>query len=122
MLYTQRPLSNEEKVASNKPYTIDEILLLELPPSNYTIQLANSNLTDLKKLIDRFHLSPNAMLFHFQQNQQTQHVLLLGNYASKALAVSALTKLPTALQSLTPQVVSLNEIQQVMKEMRASSS
>jgi len=112
-------LPNGAKITHNAPYTLDEVLLLELPPSNYTIQLAEDNrLNDLKKLVNRFHLNPRAMLFHYHKNTQMQHVLLLGSYQSKKEAAIALAKLPSELKLLTPQIISLRSVQQVIKAMR----
>lgn len=102
----------------NEPFTLDEILLLELPSKNYTIRVAqDGSLSDLKKLIAKFHLDPKAMLFHFKKNQQTEHVLIFGDFASKEQAEDALNKLPPSLLQLTPQIVTMSEVQQAIKVM-----
>lgn len=103
---------------SDEPFTLDEILLLELPPKNYTIRVAqDGSLSDLKKLIAKFHLDPKAMLFHFKKDQKTEHVLIFGDFASKEQAEDALNKLPPSLLQLTPQIVTMSEVQQAIKVM-----
>lgn len=96
--------------------TLDEILLLELPPQNYTIRIAQENqVADLQKLVMKFHLDPKAMLFQFQQNQQTQHVLIFGDFNSKAEADAAMNSLAPSLMQLSPQIITMRDVQEAIK-------
>lgn len=96
--------------------SLDEILLLELPPQNYTIRIAqDDNLSDLEKLSLKFHLNPKALLFDFKKNNQTQHVLVFGNFATQDQAEDALNQLPQSLMRLSPQIISLQDVQRSIK-------
>jgi len=105
-------------VLTRSALTLDEILLLELPPQNYTIRIAqDSKLTDLQKLVMKFRLDPKAMLFSFRQNQQTQHVLIFGDFNSKTEADEALNSLAPPLLQLGPQIITMSDVQQAIKVM-----
>lgn len=103
----------------NAPFTLDEILLLELPADNYTIKLTQTkDQNSLQKLVSNFHLNPQAMQFAMSQDNKAQHVLVFGNYHTKDEAEEALNTLPPTLLKLSPQIITLSTVQQVIRSMR----
>ncbi len=96
--------------------SLDEVLLLEKPADHYTIELASAKQSEkLNELVTHFNLSNQAMQYHTQHGHEILHTLLLGDFTTREKAQMALTALPIALRKMSPQVVSLGNIQQSLK-------
>ncbi len=99
-------------------YTLDEILLLELPPNTYTIHIKGD--FDKQKLITLARnndLGENAIYYSKPQKNKRWYVLLYSYYNSKEDATIALQNLPLKIKALHPTAQSINIVQGDIKSL-----
>ena len=90
--------------------------LLSLSSSNYTLQVvATTELAQLEKLIKQEKLSSEYAHFSKTVKNTKYHVLVVGNYNSRADAVSSVENLPENLRKNNPWPVKLDSVQQHLK-------
>lgn len=97
-------------------YTLDEILLLELPPTTYTIELKSGyNKQDLIHFAQQNDLGENAIYYATPRDHKTWHVLLYSYFNTKEEAQQAMLQLPAAMQEIHPQIEPVTDIQRFIK-------
>lgn len=110
-----------EEVKTHKPnrikaYTLDEILLLELPPTSYTIELKGAySKHDLIVFARQQAIGENAIYYSMPREHKTWHVLLYSYFNTKTEAEEALSKLPSPMLAIHPKIQSITDIQQGIK-------
>ena len=111
---TMKPLHDAPRVI--KAYTLDEILLLELPPSSYTIELKGSfNKQSLEQLAEMNNLGPKATYYTITRDGKPWFTLLYDHFNTKQEAETKLKQLPETLLQQKPQLQVVAEIQQAIK-------
>lgn len=103
--------------SSASAYTLDEILLLELPPTSYTIELKSATEKhDLVNFAKENALGENAIFYTKSQDNRTWYVLLYSYFNSKSDALAALQKLPEQMLAQHPQIQPLTLVQNWIKK------
>lgn len=116
ILNAQTAIIAPSKLPDSKLYTLDEILLLELPATNYTIFLKGSfNKHDLNMLAQKQLLGAKAIYYSIAKKGQPWFILLYGHYNTKTEAQNTLQQLPNMLQRLNPQIEGMDPIQAAIK-------
>ena len=97
-------------------YTLDEILLLELPPTAYSIELNSAyDKHNLMNFAKQNALGENAIYYTVRRDHKIWHVLLYSYFNTKAEAQAALEKFSPHMLNLHPKIQSAVEIQQKIK-------
>jgi septal ring-binding cell division protein DamX len=97
-------------------YTLDEILLLELPPTSYTIELKGAyDKHDLVVFAQQNALGENAIYYSMPREHKIWHVLLYSYFNTKMEAQEAFAKLPVQILAINPQIQPVSDIQQSIK-------
>ncbi|AML47985.1 hypothetical protein AYM02_01155 [Coxiella burnetii] len=107
------PLNRDEQA---EPYTLDEILLLELPPTNYSIRIKDSY--DKQSLITfakNNALAKDAIYYSYFHNRKKWYVLLYNYYHSKMDAHDAALKLLKKIKTEHIEIINLSLIQSKIK-------
>lgn len=100
-------------------YTLDEILLLELPPSSYTIELKSSyNKAALEQLAEINNLGAKATYYSTLRGGKTWFTLVYDHFNTRKEAESELRQLPETLLQQKPQLQMVSTIQQAIKTQR----
>ncbi len=97
-------------------YTLDEILLLELPSTSYTILLkSDSDRHALVLFAQKNALGENAIYYSLPSETQKKYVLLYSYFNTRAEAEMALQRLSPTLKNHHPTVESIATIQDIIK-------
>ncbi|HXH03319.1 MAG TPA: AAA family ATPase [Candidatus Competibacteraceae bacterium] len=89
--------------------------LRQRPPQEYMIQLLAANeQASLREFLRRNPLPGEPTLARIRRQDQVWHVLLLGPYADRRQAQSALDRLPPALRQGKPWLRRLGELQKIL--------
>ena len=100
-------------------YTLDEILLLELPPSNYTLVLQTAHDKHrLEQLAKKYHLGTKAMYYSTRYPGETQCVLLYDHFNNRPDANAVFAQLPAALIHKGAKIESVKRVQETIKGKR----
>lgn len=121
-----KQLNNQRKVKTPKipvsdasriqPYSVDDIFLLELPPSNYTIELAHARTQKKLMHFAKAHrLEDKVMYPAVLHHGQPGYVLLYDHFNSQEEAAFALQHLPNSLRHGKIVLKSVGDIQQMIK-------
>ena len=119
-LNTTPTIRGHQPAALSQPrvqsYTLDEILLLELPPSDYTVVLKTSdNQHSLEQFAEKYHLGSKAMYYSMHHQGKIQYVLLYDHFNDRSNAHMALARLLVPLRKENPKIQTLEIIQQTIK-------
>ncbi len=110
------------KSAPHEAYTVDEILLLELPPTSYTILLkSDTNQMALTKFAKNHALGENAIYFSREEHDHEQYILLYSYFNTRHEATFALQKLSEGLKLEHPRVESVSVIQTIIRTEKAKN-
>lgn len=118
-LTSQFPIIIGREFADNqtlKKYSFDETVLLQMPPSSYTIKLRDSkNRDELLKFAKKNHVNKRALCYTNNKKQRL-YTLLYGDYLTKTAAEDAFNKLPAALKTEQATIRKLMSIQAELRE------
>ena len=115
-MLAQTTVTTPRKLPASEFYTLDEILLLDLPANNYTIFLKGSfNKHELDMLAKEKQLGPKAIYYSILKKGQPWFILLYDHYNTKAEAQNTLQQLPETLQQLNPHIEGIATIQVAIK-------
>ncbi|OGT52719.1 MAG: hypothetical protein A3F17_03400 [Gammaproteobacteria bacterium RIFCSPHIGHO2_12_FULL_41_15] len=88
---------NSAAKAANQPHTLDETVLLEMPPSSYTIKLMVGHKDRLLRFARKHHITDRTLCYSNIHSPHEQYTLVYGDYLTTRAAVSALNHLPPPL-------------------------
>jgi hypothetical protein len=98
-------------------YSEQEKYLLDVPSSNYAIQLLGAgNEAKIKAFIAENGLSSKAYYFRTTYKSRAWFIVVLGNYATKDLANADLRSLPDNLKKLRPWPREYKTIHEIIKK------
>lgn len=116
---SQKPLQQEKP---NKPQAaqvqrdLDEIVLLAMPASSYTIKLFSAESHDTLVKFAKDHNLTGSTLCYSNKAKLPLYTMLYGDYLTEAAAKSALASLPKDLQAVNPRIEKLEIVQKQLQE------
>lgn len=119
---SEKPLKQKK---SNKPGTpqvqrdLDEIVLLAMPASSYTIKLLSAKSHDTLVKFAKDHNLTGSTLCYSNKAKLPVYTMLYGDYLTEAAAKSVLVSLPKDIQAINPRIEKLEIVQ---KQLQGSSS
>lgn len=97
---------------SKKSHTLDETVLLEMPPSSYTIKLmADNDKNHLLNFARKYHIEDRALCYSHGHAPKNQFTLVYGDYLTTRAALTALENLPRELREHYLTIQRLEHIQ-----------
>ena len=117
----KKPKKTKKKPKKPKMgYSVDEILLLEMPPTDYTIHLKDfATQAQLDTFIKKSNLGEKALSYDAPctgKSGKACMVLVYNQFKSEHAAQVALQHLPEALQKQEPTIAKLAKIQKTIKQ------
>jgi septal ring-binding cell division protein DamX len=105
-------ISEQVPAARDPAMNLDTEWLMSLSPESYTIQLVSlSSLENVDKFINQSGLQNTARHFPTQLKAGLIHIIVYGEYGSKADATRALIDLPDHLRKIGPYVRKIEVLQ-----------
>lgn len=115
---SSEPKNNEQNKSTIKVLNKDELHLLTLPQTYYTLQIYGSyKLADLSQLAKRNKIEKNIYVFHTYYLGRDWYVLVYGIYKTEKEATVAITSLPHRIKNLKPWVRTLGSVQDAIKSL-----
>lgn len=114
----EKPLKQEK---SNKPPVtqvqrdLDEIVLLAMPASSYTIKLLSAESHDTLVKFAKDHNLTGSTLCYSNKAKLPLYTMLYGDYLTEAAAKSALASLSKDLQAVNPRIEKLEIVQKQLR-------
>lgn len=109
--------SKEPTIAPATSASVNLHWLLQRKPSHYTVQLFASHDENLvKNFITQHNLSGKAVYAEIRQNSQDWYIVLMGDYATRDQALSAITQLSAPIQAQSPWARSMQSVQDAVRK------
>lgn len=115
---SEKPLKQEKP---NKPPVaqvqrdLDEIVLLAMPASSYTIKLLSAESHDTLVKFAKDHNLTGSTLCYSNKAKLPVYTMLYGDYLTEAAAKNALASLPKDLQAVNPRIEKLEIVQKQLR-------